>query len=487
MILSDFISIRVVSLSEDFVLTYVLLLPCLPIACSSAYDVKHNSSEYFACTIGCNNTVTTVGADALNGHDIRPKVQSVANDDNQAIGDSINDSDADNSDQMFLSPINMFKSLFASLANRGSGPVVIERSSMSVFLSRNSDGESKIMVVQSEPEVVVHQYPDLMQQSGTISATGRPNRVALITRVKTLVHKHCRKDEGKPDISDKPLKSICINKKGHPLSDSFCNGLSGRLPMGADCDHIVDSLAKGINPYPTPSVSVRPPQHSGPNQSSTARPNPQSTAVSIQTKTNMAKKSTDANTQRGTPDSYGKQLDQLFSTCLLFTTSNGFSCVQMETSKYDSESVTGSEEHITTDNNRPKLDVSIWTQENPLDVPVLSYRGNLHHFSRHVEKSWSNCFPYESGVPRWVLASVLFLAMFVLVWICCATTTTAPEQHIRARKVGQGSDLKYLCLYEEPVKLMIDDKLPTYEELEAQKQFTESNDIINKNTTDCKE
>ncbi|CAG2117545.1 unnamed protein product, partial [Medioppia subpectinata] len=105
--------------------------------------------------------------------------------------------------------------------------------------------------------------------------------------VKTLVHKHCRKDEGKPDISDKPLKSICVNKKGHPLSNSFCNGLSGRLPMGADCDHIVDSLAKGIdpyyktNPYPTPSVSVRPPQHSGPNQSSTARPNPQSTAVSV--------------------------------------------------------------------------------------------------------------------------------------------------------------------------------------------------------------
>ncbi|CAG2105789.1 unnamed protein product [Medioppia subpectinata] len=99
--------------------------------------------------------------------------------------------------------------------------------------------------------------------------------------VKTLVHKHCRKDEGKPDTSDKSLISICVTKKGHQLSDSFCNGLSVRLPMGADCDHIVDSLAKGIDPFPTPSVSVRPPQHSGPNQSSTARPNPQSTAVSV--------------------------------------------------------------------------------------------------------------------------------------------------------------------------------------------------------------
>ncbi|CAG2108912.1 unnamed protein product [Medioppia subpectinata] len=93
------------------------------------------------------------------------------------------------------------------------------------------------------------------------------------------VHKHCRKDESKPDTSDRVLKSMCVNKNRHQLSDSFCNRLSGRLPMGADCDHIVDSLAKVIDPYPTPSVTARPPQHSGPNQSSTARNNSQSTGV----------------------------------------------------------------------------------------------------------------------------------------------------------------------------------------------------------------
>jgi hypothetical protein len=37
---------------------------------------------------------------------------------------------------------------------------------MSVYLSRNSDGESKLVIVQSEPEVVVHQYPELIQSNG---------------------------------------------------------------------------------------------------------------------------------------------------------------------------------------------------------------------------------------------------------------------------------------------------------------------------------
>lgn len=130
----------------------------------------------------------------------------------------------------------------------------------------------------------------------------------------------------------------------------------------------------------------------------------------------------------------------------------------MQSNEYDSESVTGVEDRTTTDNTRPKLDVSIWTHENPL----------LVHHSRQNQNSWSNCFGYQSGVPRWVLASVLFLAIFVLAWICCATTATAPEQHIR-RRVGMGSDLKYLCLYEEPVKLVInDEKPPSYQELQAE-------------------
>jgi hypothetical protein len=57
-----------------------------------------------------------------------------------------------------------FKSLLNSMMNRAS--VIVQRSSMSVYLSRNSDGESRLVVVQSEPEVVVHQYPELIQSNG---------------------------------------------------------------------------------------------------------------------------------------------------------------------------------------------------------------------------------------------------------------------------------------------------------------------------------
>lgn len=95
--------------------------------------------------------------------------------------------------------------------------------------------------------------------------------------------------------------------------------------------------------------------------------------------------------------------------------------------EYDSETVTGAGEHrpTTADDIRPKLDLSIWTQENPLE--------DQNH--RQTVPIWSNCFTYQSGVPRWLLASILLLAIVVLAWICCATTATAPEQHIK-RKVS---------------------------------------------------
>lgn len=250
-------------------------------SCAAAYDVEKFSSEHFACSIGCNNTII--------GDNKKPEVLSSGKEAEPDISEVISDDNTDNNNQLFISPLHLFRSMIRSMLDRGS--VFVERSSMSVFVT-NNEGEQKLVVIQSEPEVVVHQYPDLMQSN-----------------------------------------------------------------------------------------------------------------------------------------------------------------------EYDSETILGSEERTTTDNIRPKLDLSIWTQENPLEVGIDS--------RHHSDNSWSNCFSYQSGVPRWLLASILFLAIFVLAWICCATTATAPEQHIR-RKVGQGSDLKYLCLYEEPIKLVIDEKLPTYEELEAE-------------------
>jgi hypothetical protein len=45
-----------------------------------------------------------------------------------------------------------------------------------------------------------------------------------------------------------------------------------------------------------------------------------------------------------------------------------------------------------------------------------------------------------------------------------------------------GSDLKYLCLYDEPIKMVINDKPPTYQEIEAeslpQKTLIDKNESI---------
>lgn len=85
-------------------------------------------------------------------------------------------------------------------------------------------------------------------------------------------------------------------------------------------------------------------------------------------------------------------------------------------------------ERTTADyKNQPRLDVSLWTN----DSPFIGNGPNLNQPSSSEGKSWISCFGYNSGVPRWLLASVLFLAIFALAWICCATTATAPEQHIR--------------------------------------------------------
>ena len=123
--------------------------------------MKKNSSEYYACSIGCNTT------GAVNTDSNKPEVHTNEKEKEEELNDTITDDNSDTSNQLFISPFHLLRSMLGSVLNRGS--VVVERSSMSVYLSRNSDGESKLVVVQSEPEVVVHQYSDLMQSNGTIN------------------------------------------------------------------------------------------------------------------------------------------------------------------------------------------------------------------------------------------------------------------------------------------------------------------------------
>lgn len=101
---------------------------------------------------------------------------------------------------------------------------------------------------------------------------------------------------------------------------------------------------------------------------------------------------------------------------------------------------------------------------------LSAYRSNSHYgvalggfsredVSRYPERTaaadWLGCISRQSGIPRWLLVLVLFLAVMVMVWLCCATAVTAPEQHLRPQKLHINGDLDYLLVCSPAEKIKI--------------------------------
>jgi len=51
---------------------------------------------------------------------------------------------------------------------------------------------------------------------------------------------------------------------------------------------------------------------------------------------------------------------------------------------------------------------------------------------------WMDCISHQSGIPRWLLVMVLFGFVFALLWLCCATAVTAPNQYLSSKKKELG-------------------------------------------------
>uniref|UniRef100_A0A1W7R9G3 Transmembrane protein 59 n=1 Tax=Hadrurus spadix TaxID=141984 RepID=A0A1W7R9G3_9SCOR len=79
--------------------------------------------------------------------------------------------------------------------------------------------------------------------------------------------------------------------------------------------------------------------------------------------------------------------------------------------------------------------------------------------SRYPERmataDWLGCISRQSGIPRWLLVLVLFLAVMVMVWLCCATAVTAPEQRLHPQKLHINGDLDYLLVCSPAEKIKI--------------------------------
>ena len=43
---------------------------------------------------------------------------------------------------------------------------------------------------------------------------------------------------------------------------------------------------------------------------------------------------------------------------------------------------------------------------------------------------WLDCVSKKSGLPRWLLGVTLLLSALAMIWLCCATTATAPDQRV---------------------------------------------------------
>ncbi|XP_020624220.1 transmembrane protein 59-like isoform X4 [Orbicella faveolata] len=67
------------------------------------------------------------------------------------------------------------------------------------------------------------------------------------------------------------------------------------------------------------------------------------------------------------------------------------------------------------------------------DDSVDSYSGAVVQKGRQ----WLQCVSQRSGLPFWFLTSTLFLSIFFLMWLCCATATTATKQKSKAAVVGE--------------------------------------------------
>lgn len=73
---------------------------------------------------------------------------------------------------------------------------------------------------------------------------------------------------------------------------------------------------------------------------------------------------------------------------------------------------------------------------------------NLKDYQQNWQEAkldWMDCISHQSGIPRWLLVVVLFGFIFALLWLCCATAVTAPNQYLSSSKK---KDMGYILVCE---------------------------------------
>uniref|UniRef100_A0A6B2F330 Transmembrane protein 59 n=2 Tax=Bothriechis TaxID=44726 RepID=A0A6B2F330_BOTNI len=76
-----------------------------------------------------------------------------------------------------------------------------------------------------------------------------------------------------------------------------------------------------------------------------------------------------------------------------------------------------------------------------LDLQLGGPHAHKGSFDEDETESFFKCISLNSG---WILTTTLLLSILVLLWICCATITTAVEQYVPSEKLSIYGDLEYI-------------------------------------------
>ncbi|XP_038056322.1 transmembrane protein 59-like [Patiria miniata] len=94
------------------------------------------------------------------------------------------------------------------------------------------------------------------------------------------------------------------------------------------------------------------------------------------------------------------------------------------------------------------IDFSKMSNNVETNLEVLSDRDSTDYPQRDDLSDdaygWLDCVSKKSGLPRWLLGVTLLLSALAMIWLCCATTVTAPDQRLSPKKVAIYNDLAYL-------------------------------------------
>ncbi|XP_026521695.1 transmembrane protein 59 isoform X1 [Notechis scutatus] len=76
-----------------------------------------------------------------------------------------------------------------------------------------------------------------------------------------------------------------------------------------------------------------------------------------------------------------------------------------------------------------------------LDLQLGGPHVHKGSFDEDETENFFKCISLNSG---WILTTTLLLSILVLLWICCATVTTAVEQYVPSEKLSIYGDLEYM-------------------------------------------